>query len=150
MLSKARSVAVWSVLVFSLLSVSILVSSPQPTAGLLVRPQAASRRQLEAPENLYASAAEALRKGNLQEARQQLDAVAVKHPDQAARAQVVAGLYAYQGGDLASAQTLLAAAASSGGVAGSGASSRIGGSTCSPAARAGAASTSWRGRPTRG
>ncbi len=120
MLSKARAVAVWSVLVFSLLSVSILVSSPQPTAGLLVKAQAAPRHQLKAPENLYASAAEALRKGKLQEARQQLDAVAVSHPDQAARAKVVAGLYAYQGGDLAGAQTLLADAASSGGVGGPG------------------------------
>jgi soluble lytic murein transglycosylase len=106
---------VWSVLVFSLLSVSLLVSSPQPTAGLLVKPQAAARRQLKAPENPYASAAEALRKGKLQEARQQLEAVAVQHPDQAARTKVVAGLYAYQGGDLAGAQTLLADAASPGG-----------------------------------
>jgi soluble lytic murein transglycosylase-like protein len=117
-LFKARAVAVWSVLIFSLLSVSLLVSSPQPTAGLLVRPQVAARRQLSPPDNLYASAAEALRKGNLQEARQQLDAVAVKHPDQAARAKVVAGLYAYQGGDLAGAQSLLAAAASPGGPGG--------------------------------
>ena len=117
-MSKARAVAVWSVLVFSLLSVSLLVSSPQPIAGLLVRAQAASRRTLNPPENPYASAAAALRKGNLQEARQQLEAVAAQHPDQAARTKVVAGLYAYQGGDLAGAQTLLADAAAPAGAGG--------------------------------
>jgi soluble lytic murein transglycosylase-like protein len=91
----------------------VLISSPQPIAGLTVRPQGAWRPAL--PENLYAPAAEALRKGNLQDARQHLDSVAAQHPDQAAQARVVAGLYAHESGDLEQAEKLLSTAAVPGG-----------------------------------
>jgi outer membrane protein assembly factor BamD (BamD/ComL family) len=90
-LSKARAVVVLFVLASSLLTVSMLVSSPQPTAGLTMKPQAAWQHHPTLPENLYAPAAEALRKGNLQTARQNLDSVAAQHPDQAVQAKVVAG-----------------------------------------------------------
>jgi soluble lytic murein transglycosylase-like protein len=109
-LSKARAVVVLFVLASSLLTVSMLVSSPQPTAGLTMKPQAVWQHHPALPENLYAPAAEALRKGNLQTARQNLDSVAAQHPDQAAQAKVVSGLYAYQSGDLASAEALLSTA----------------------------------------
>ena len=63
---------------------------------------------------------------NLQTARQQLDRLASAHPEQAAQAQVVAGLYAHEAGDAALAGDLLTAAPGPGG------SSKTGGSTCSP------------------
>jgi soluble lytic murein transglycosylase-like protein len=114
---QARSIVVVLVLVISsLLTVSMLVSSPQPGAALVVLPQAISRQQHPTlSENLYAKAAGALRQGNLQEARQQLDTVAAEHPDQADQARVVAGLYAHQAGDAKLAGELLATASVPGG-----------------------------------
>ncbi len=113
MVSKVRAVVVLLVLVSSLFTVSVLISSPQPTAGLTVKPQGAWRQH--PAENLYAPAAEALRKGNLQDARQHLDSVAAEHPEQAAQARVVAGLYAHESGDLEQAEKLLSTAAIPGG-----------------------------------
>jgi len=113
-LSKARAIVVLFVLVASAFTVTTLVSSPQPTASLLLGPERAS--QPDHPtlsQNLYAPAAEALRKGKLQDARQHLDAVAAQHPDQAAQARVVAGLYAHEAGDVALAQDLLSSAGDS-------------------------------------
>jgi soluble lytic murein transglycosylase-like protein len=108
---KARSLAALLLIVSSLFTVSVLISSPQPAASLVVRPEESGRQQRPTlPGNLYAKAADALRQGNLQGARQQLDSIAAQHPDQAAQAQVVAGLYAHQAGDARLAGELLAAA----------------------------------------
>lgn len=94
----------------------MLISSPQPAASLTVRTQEPGRQQRPTlPGNLYAKAADALRQGNLQGARQQLDSIAAQHPDQAAQAQVVAGLYAHQAGNAQLAGELLAAAPAPGG-----------------------------------
>ena len=113
---KARSLAVLLLIVSSLFTVSVLISSPQPAASLTVRPQESGRQQRPTlPGNLYAKAADALRQGNLQGARQQLDSIAAQHPDQAAQAQVVAGLYAHQAGNARLAGELLAAAPAPGG-----------------------------------
>jgi soluble lytic murein transglycosylase-like protein/Tfp pilus assembly protein PilF len=117
---SARSIVVPFLIVSSLYTVSMLVSSPQPTASLIVRPESAEQRAWRQhhptlPENLYAQAAEALRHGNLQEARQHLDSVASQHPDQAAQAQVIAGLYAHQAGDDRQAEEILANASAPGG-----------------------------------
>jgi len=107
-LSKARAIVVLFVLVASAFTVTTLVSSPQPAASLILNPGQAWRPNHPTPsQNLYAPAAEALRKGNLQDARQHLDTVAAQHPEQAAQARVVAGLYAHEAGDLAQAQDLL-------------------------------------------
>jgi soluble lytic murein transglycosylase-like protein len=111
---KARFLFVLVLIVSSLFTVSVLISSPQPGAALVVRPQEASQRPT-LPENLYAKAADALRQGKLQEARQQLDSIASQHPDQAAQAKVVAGLYAHQAGDARTADELLSAAPAPGG-----------------------------------
>ena len=52
----------------------------------------------------------------MQDARQRLDSVTAQaHPDQAAQAQVVAGLYAHESGDLEQAEKLLSTAAVPGG-----------------------------------
>jgi soluble lytic murein transglycosylase-like protein len=117
---SARSIVVLFLIVSSLFTVSMLVSSPQPTASLTVRPESAEQRAWRQhhptlPENLYAQAAEALRHGNLQEARQHLDSVASQHPDQAAQATVLAGLYAHQAGDDRQAEEILANASAPGG-----------------------------------
>ncbi len=112
---SARSIVVLFLIVSSLFTVSVLVSAPQPVASLIVRPESAEQRAWRQhhptlPENLYAQAAEALRHGDLQEARQHLDSIASQHPDQADRARVLAGLYAHQAGDDRQAEELLAGA----------------------------------------
>ncbi|HEY4592757.1 MAG TPA: transglycosylase SLT domain-containing protein [Thermoanaerobaculia bacterium] len=117
---SARFIVVLFLIVSSLFTVSVLVSSPQPAASLIVRPESAEQRAWRQhhptlPENLYAQAAEALRHGNLQEARQHLDSVASQHPDQAAQTRVVAGLYAHQAGDDRQAEEILANASAPGG-----------------------------------
>jgi len=102
--------------VSSLLTVSVLISFPRSAA--LVVPAKAERGWRQPsylPKNLYAPAAQALRKRNLQEARQELEKVAVQHPDQAAQTRVMAGLYAHATGDATLATNLLTAAATPGG-----------------------------------
>jgi soluble lytic murein transglycosylase len=117
----AKSIRVrFAVLVFlvisSLLSVSVLISSPRPAALVVpAKSERAWRHQPYLPENLFAPAAKALRKHDLQGARQELERVASQHPDQAAQAQVVAGLYAHTAGETALATDLLTAAGTPGG-----------------------------------
>jgi tetratricopeptide (TPR) repeat protein len=111
---KARLAVVVSLTLSSLLAVSALISSPEPAASLVVEPEGA-RRHSTLSRNLYAKAAESLRQGNLQGARQELDQIAARHPDQAAQARVVAGLYAHEAGDSELAEHLLAAASAPGG-----------------------------------
>jgi outer membrane protein assembly factor BamD (BamD/ComL family) len=48
---------------------------------------------------LYAEAADALRSGDLQQARQRLGEVAADHPGQAAEARLLEGLYAWEAGE---------------------------------------------------
>src|SRR5207253_1138288 len=113
---KARSVVVLLLIVSSLFTVSVLISSPQPAASLVVRPEERAWRQHPTrSENFFSPAAEALRQGNLQEARQNLDSVASRHPEQAALARVLAGFYAHQAGDLRQAEEILSTAATPGG-----------------------------------
>ncbi|MEA2602900.1 MAG: soluble lytic murein transglycosylase [Acidobacteriota bacterium] len=101
-----------SIVISSLLTVSVLISSPSPAALVVpAKSERAWRHQPYLPENLYAPAAKALRKRDLQGARQELERVASQHPDQATRTQVVAGLYAQTTGDAALARDLLTQAA---------------------------------------
>ncbi len=67
------------------------------------------------PAARYSLAAQALRSGNLQTARQELDDVVRQWPAEAARARVIGGLYAWEAGDKRLAEQLLAAASNSGG-----------------------------------
>jgi soluble lytic murein transglycosylase-like protein len=107
--SKTRSAVVFSLILSSLFTVSVLISSPRPTSSLVVEDRA-WRQPAALPPNLYSQAAEALREGDLQGARQQLGRVAADHPEQAAQTRVVAGLYAHQAGDAGLAGQLLAGA----------------------------------------
>jgi soluble lytic murein transglycosylase len=102
--------------VLSLLTVTVLISSPRQ-AALVVPAQSEKGWQHPSnpPENLYAPAAQALRKRNLQVARQELDKVATRHPELAAQARVVAGLYAHEAGDASLATNLLTDAETPGG-----------------------------------
>ncbi|HEX9942391.1 MAG TPA: tetratricopeptide repeat protein, partial [Thermoanaerobaculia bacterium] len=109
-MSKVRSIVVLFLIVSSLFTVSKVVSFPEPAASLVVRPEGAWRQSPTQSQNLYSKAAEALRQGDLQEARQKLAEVAAEHPGQAAQARVVAGLYAHEAGETALAGQLLAAA----------------------------------------
>ncbi len=107
----ARSVVVLFLLLSSAVTVSVLISSPKPTASLVVvKPEGARRQSPTLPRNLYAQAAQALREGDLQEARQELEKVAAEHPDQAGQTRVVAGLYTWEAGEADEAERLLAAA----------------------------------------
>jgi soluble lytic murein transglycosylase-like protein/Tfp pilus assembly protein PilF len=109
--SKVRFAVVFFLLLSSILTISVLIGSPRPTASLVVEPERAWRQQPPTlPENLYAQAAEALRQGDLQAARQNLDKVAAQHPEQALQAQVVAGLYAHQAGKTELASQILSSA----------------------------------------
>jgi soluble lytic murein transglycosylase-like protein len=101
-------------LVFFLSTVSLLLSSPEPKAGLVVQTPRATAPRSPFPRNLYAEAAKALREGNLQEARQHLDRISREHPDQAAQARVLEGLYEHVAGDEEIAAELLAAASAPG------------------------------------
>ena len=109
-----RMVLAAALAVSSLLTVSGLRSAPPSKAGLVIEPDRASARPTP-PPNLYAEAARALRKKDLQQARQHLDQVAREHPDQAAEAQVIAGLYAHEAGDVKLARELLQTASNPGG-----------------------------------
>ena len=114
--SKVRLVVIAFLLLSTVFTVSVLISSPKPTGSLVVEREKAWRpKSPSLPENLYAQAAQALRQNNLQAARQQLDEVAAQHPGEAARARVVAGLYAHEAGDRALAGQLLSASSVSGG-----------------------------------
>ncbi len=113
---KVRFSVVVSLILSSLLTVSVLISSPEPAGSLLVRDEGAWRHHPPTlSQNLYAQAAEALRQGNLQGARQRLDRIAVQHPDQAAQARVVSGLYAHEAGDAELAEQILSTASAPGG-----------------------------------
>ena len=102
-------------LVFFLSTVSLLLSSPEPKAGLVVEVPPAAAPQAPLPRNLYAEAAKALREGELQEARQHLDRISREHPDQAAQARVLDGLYEHVAGNEKAAGELLASAGTPGG-----------------------------------
>jgi soluble lytic murein transglycosylase len=100
----------------SLLTVSVLLSYPRPAALVVpANSEKGWRHPSNLPENLYAPAALALRKRNLQVARQELDKVVAQHPEQAVQARVVAGLYAQAAGDAPLATNLLTEAATPGG-----------------------------------
>ncbi|HEX6899484.1 MAG TPA: transglycosylase SLT domain-containing protein [Thermoanaerobaculia bacterium] len=107
----ARSVVVLFLLLSSAVTVSVLISSPKSTASLVVvKPEGTRRQSPTLPRNLYAQAARALRDGDLQEARQELEKIAAQHPDQAGQTRVVAGLYTWEAGEADEAEPLLAAA----------------------------------------
>ncbi len=113
--SRFRLVA--AVLCFALLALAyVLLSTPN-------RVQAAAPKrpiQLSTPEpgsytSRYSQAAQALRENHLQAARQILADVARTHADEAVRARLVEGLYAYEAGDSALAEQLLGSVSIPGG-----------------------------------
>lgn len=100
----------FAVLVFSVFSLCILYilsSVPdrvQAATTLTPRPLAAP---LTRPLARYATAAQTLREGDLQAARQLLEQVARRYPDEAVRARLLAGFYAWEAGEDQLAEELL-------------------------------------------
>ena len=91
-----------SLLVVSLVGlifVYVLISAPegvQAATPVLSRPSSASA---PSPTARYIPAAQALRSGNLQTARQLLEEIARRDPGEAVRARLLEGFYAYEAGD---------------------------------------------------
>lgn len=113
---KIRLAVIAFLLLSSILAVSVLISSPEPASNLVVKPEGAWRPSHPTlPENLYAQAAEALRTKDLQRARQSLAEIAARHPDQAAQARLLGGLYAHEAGETALAEETLASVSMAGG-----------------------------------
>jgi soluble lytic murein transglycosylase-like protein len=113
--SRFRLVA--AVLCFAVLALAyVLLSTPSKVQA------AAPRRsiQLSTPDpgsftSRYSQAAHALRDGNLQLARQHLAEVAREHSDEAVRARLVEGLYAWEAGETGLAEELLGSVSIPGG-----------------------------------
>lgn len=113
--SRFRLVA--AVLCFVVLALAyVLLSTPSKVQA------AAPRRpiQLSTPDpgsftSRYSQAAHALRDGNLQSARQHLAEVAREHSDEAVRARLVEGLYAWEAGEAELAEELLSGVSIPGG-----------------------------------
>ncbi len=113
--SRFRLVA--AVLCLTLLALAYtLLSTPNKVQA------AAPKRpiQLSTPDpgsftSRYSQAAQALRQNNLQSARQLLGEVAREHADEAVRARLVEGLYAYEAGDADLAEELLSSVSIPGG-----------------------------------
>jgi soluble lytic murein transglycosylase len=114
---KSRFRLVAAVLCFFLLALAyVVLSTPN-------RVQAAAPKrpiQLSTPDpgsftSRYTQAAQALRQRNLQSARQILSEVAREHSDEAVRARLVEGFYAYEAGDADLAEKLLASVSIPGG-----------------------------------
>ncbi len=113
---KIRLAVVACLLLSSILAVPVLISSPEPASNLVVKRERALRPSHPTlPENLYAQAAEALRSNDLQRARQSLDEIAARHPDQAAQARLVGGLYAHEAGETALSEEILSSVSMPGG-----------------------------------
>jgi soluble lytic murein transglycosylase len=94
----------------------LLVSVPEKVQAATPTPHhSAPSAPPSAPATRYALAAQALRSGNLQTARQLLDDVARQWPGEAARARVLGGLYASEAGDKRLAGELLGATSDVGG-----------------------------------
>ncbi len=104
-ITKARTTLV--LLVLTLSTGTLLISAPNPSPSLVVPRRTVVPAYPAFPVELYAEAARALRKDNLQEARQILDGVAAKHRDQVTQATLISGLYAYEAGDEQLAEKLL-------------------------------------------
>lgn len=111
----ARIVIAAALAVSSLLTVSVLRSTPPSKAGLVVTEPARASARPAPPPNLYAKAARALRNKDLQQARQLLDQVSRENPEKAAEARLIAGLYAHEAGDTQLARELLQEASAPGG-----------------------------------
>lgn len=90
--------------------VHVALSVPKGAQAALSNPTPARTSRPSVPTGLYAQAARALRSSQLQEARQQLEAVAENHPKEAARVEVLQGLYAVEAGEAELAEKLLAEA----------------------------------------
>jgi soluble lytic murein transglycosylase-like protein/thioredoxin-like negative regulator of GroEL len=99
-------VVVLLVCIAAVAHVALSVPKDVQAADSLTTPARTSRPSVAT--SLYAQAARALRQRNLQEARQLLQDVAKNHPREAARVQLVEGLYASESGDPGLAQELLA------------------------------------------
>ena len=94
----------------------LLVSMPERVqAATPTSHRSTSPAPPSSPIARYALAAQALRSGNLQTARQLLDEVARQWPGEAVRARVLGGLYSAEAGDKMAAEQLLGAAADPGG-----------------------------------
>jgi soluble lytic murein transglycosylase-like protein/thioredoxin-like negative regulator of GroEL len=99
------------VLSFAFLAVVyVLISTPEGVqAATTVRPHPLTAPASSSPASRYAQAAQALRSGDLQTARQLLAEVARRDPGEAGRARLLDGLYAWEAGDARLAESLLAA-----------------------------------------
>lgn len=98
-----------SVLVLSLVGlifVYVLISTPEGVQAATPAPIQRSTPS-SSPTLRYAQAAQALRSDQLQTARQLLDEVGRRYPDEAVRARLLGGFYAYESGDMHLAERLL-------------------------------------------
>ena len=94
----------------------LLVSMPEKVQAATHTPHHSTASSPPPPPAArYAQAAQALRSGDLQTARQLLGEVARNWPEEAARAQMLGGLYASEAGDKRLAEQLLGAASDPGG-----------------------------------
>jgi len=105
-------VLVLSLFCLVILHVQLSVSEGVQAATPTLRP--APPISTAHPTTPYAQAAQALRENNLQMARQELESVARRHPEEAVRARLLAGLYAQETGDATEAGRLLAAMTTAG------------------------------------
>ncbi len=92
--------------------VHVALSVPKDVQAAVTPATPARASRPAVSTGLYAQAARALRRRNLQEARQLLEKVAETHPKESARVQLVEGLYAVEAGEAELAQDLLAEASS--------------------------------------
>lgn len=90
--------------------VHVALSVPKDVQAAVSLTTSARTSRSSVATGLYAQAARALRHRNLQEARQLLEQVAEENPKEAARVELVAGLYAAEFGEAGLAQELLAEA----------------------------------------
>jgi soluble lytic murein transglycosylase-like protein len=99
----------------SLVFVYVLISAPEGVQAATPAPVHSSIAPSPSPVARYAQAAQALRSKDLQGARQLLEEIARRYPDEAVRARLLGGFYAYEAGDTRLAERLLTEVAEPGG-----------------------------------
>jgi soluble lytic murein transglycosylase len=114
---KSRFRLVAAVLCFLVLALAyVVLSTPNKVqAAAPKRPIQLSTPDVGSFSSRYSQAAQALRGKDLQSARQLLQEVAQEHSDEAVRARLVEGLYAYEAGDADLAEDLLSRVSIKGG-----------------------------------
>jgi soluble lytic murein transglycosylase-like protein/thioredoxin-like negative regulator of GroEL len=104
------------VLSFAVLAVLyLLVSAPEGVQAATPNPLRHLPISSSVPATRYSQAAQALRSGDVQTARQLLSEVALRWPGEAVRARLLGGFYSYEAGDKRRAEELLTAAPEPGG-----------------------------------